>query len=308
MFHNRLAKQIKTNTPINKTIDEYLEHCKMYRRLTKDSIKDMRYALEAFARFVYRCNIKYVEQLTNDHLDRYLYELTSGDKPKKNSTANGYIGFVRCFLEWCRDCQIEVQVKLRQITRLKPEQIERVSFTREQVNEALNYADRRAWLFIKLSFDCGLRISELARIHMSDIHGDRIRIHGKGGKDADVFISHEVELRLKDWIKRENITGYLWEGMNPGEHLCTNQIRRKMREPFYKAGLTNFHPHALRYSCATEAYELGEPSDMIKEILRHNNVETTEKYIQRSEGHIRRMFQSARSTKELLSYDKLTLR
>lgn len=309
MFFNSSPKLERES--IVDAIDDYINYLKNRRRLSRLSIVSTRYALAIFTRYTRQKHLKYIDEITNEHLDEWISELISGDRkhgPIKNNTANGYLGHAQRFLEWCRDMNIQLRVKIGWIKRLKPEKIDRVSFTREEVNAALNYADRRAWLMIKLTFDCGLRVGELAQIRLSDIHGDRIRIHGKGAKEADVFISKEVSAHLEDWIKRGRIDGYLWSSpVKPGCHITTRQIQRLMRVPFESAGFHHFHPHALRYSCATEAYELGGSSDQIKELLRHDNVATTERYIQKSEEHVRRVFKLGRYTDDLLAYDRMTL-
>lgn len=300
----------QTKTPIGEAIEQYLNYNRESRRLSRITLRGQKYALKVFSDFTMAHKIKYIEVIDNDALNRWLMELTSEGrqpKPVKRNTANGYMSHLRSFLSWCRDMQISVQVQFGTIERLAPERVDRIVFSRKQVNEALNHANEMEWLLIKLCFDCGLRLGELSQIHVADIHGDRIRIHGKGRKDADVFISPEVERRLRDWIDSENITGYLWRGRDPHRHLSDAQVRRYMRKPFYKIGLTDFHPHALRYSCATEAYDIMGSSDMTKEILRHSNVKTTELYIQTSTEHRRRVFQEARYAQRLIAIDKSTL-
>lgn len=292
-------------------IDDYISYLKDRRRLSQLSVVTCRYALNVFVRYTTKKHLKYVDEITNDHLDDWISGLISDYREQgriKNNTANGYLGHVQRFLGWCRDMDIHIKVRIGWIEHLKPEQIDRVSFTREEVNMALNYANRRAWLMIKMTFDCGLRVGELSQIRLCDIHDDRIRIHGKGSKDADVFISEEVRTHLQDWIKRENIKDYIWpSSVKPDYHITTRQIERQMKIPFERAGLAHFHPHALRYSCATEAYELGGSSDQVKELLRHDNITTTERYIQRSECHVRRVFKLGRYADELLAYDHMTL-
>ncbi len=54
------------------------------------------------------------------------------------------------------------ELKIRHIVKRKrPKAIRRVFYTREQIEQVLGYCNQIQWLSVKLSFDCGLRITEL---------------------------------------------------------------------------------------------------------------------------------------------------
>lgn len=109
----------------------------------------------------------------------------------------------------------------------------------------------------------------------------------------EAYISEETKERLNDWIRRERITDYLWEmetATKVRHLLSVEEIRYRMRKPFYKAGFVNFHPHALRHSFATDIVEHGASLEITKEMLGHANVTITERYVHNFEGRLSEYF------------------
>ena len=185
------------------------------------------------------------------------------------------------------------ELKLRFIMKQKEEPIHRVHYSKEQIEEVLKFADCFEWLAIRLCFDCGFRISELRNLRMMNFDGRRVSFIGKGNKLREAYISEETRARLDDWIRRERITDYLWEMETSTKirHLLSvEEIRYRMRKPFYKAGFVNFHPHALRHSFATDIVEHGASLEITKEMLGHANVTITERYVHNFEGRLGEYF------------------
>ena len=67
-------------------------------------------------------------------------------------------------------------------------------------------------------------------------------------------------------------------------------MRRRLREPFYAAGFTDFYPHALRHSFATHLQQRGASVAEIKEMLGHESIATTERYLHSFDGKLEQLF------------------
>lgn len=265
--------------------EKYLRYCNKRRHMTPATLEGKKYLVRGFVRRMYEIGIERPEQLTNDIIDEWIDWLEGEPNFNKNNTINTKIAHVKVFLEYIRDMDGDIHLKFILIVRRPVDPIFRKAFTREQVNKALCLADRQDWLMIKLCFDDALRISELRNLELKNIDFARNKIDfiGKGRKASTVYFSDEVKARLEDWIERTKPEKYLWEGMASlqGVHrpMSISQIRKRMKRCFEAAGLQGFHPHALRYSCATEMSNMNAPTRKIQRALRHSNVAVTEDYL-----------------------------
>ena len=141
---------------------------------------------------------------------------------------------------------------------------------------------------IEVLFSCGLRVSELCTLKLSDLYLDEgfIRVNGKGSKQRLVPISDKAvkELRLY-FIDRNTIN------IKPGYEDCVFISKRKknssrimvfhfLKELVEKAGIhKTVSPHTLRHSFATSLLEGGANLRAIQAMLGHESIGTTEIYL-----------------------------
>lgn len=138
---------------------------------------------------------------------------------------------------------------------------------------------------IQLCFECGFRISELRSLRLDDIDGNKVTFIGKGSKLREVYMSDETRSKLDCWIQAERVDDYLWANSRGGP-ICVEEIRHRLQKPFYKAGFTNFHPHALRHSFATNICSNGAPLPIAQRMLGHKHITTTERYVHTFDNHL----------------------
>ena len=136
-------------------------------------------------------------------------------------------------------------------------------------------------------FSCGLRVSELVSLHLSDLHLEEgyLRIVGKGDKERLVPISSRAIQELKYWYIDRNVLK-----IKPGEedfvflnrrgaHLTRTMILIMIKRLALKAGIKKtVSPHTLRHSFATALLEGGADLRSIQVMLGHEKIATTEIY------------------------------
>jgi integrase/recombinase XerD len=97
----------------------------------------------------------------------------------------------------------------------------------------------------------GLRISEAVAVQISDIDSGRmmLRVHGKGAKDRDVMLSHELRAMYRDWYRLIRPRGrYLFPGEKPGTHITPQAIRDAGKEARKICGISKpITPHSFRH-------------------------------------------------------------
>lgn len=149
---------------------------------------------------------------------------------------------------------------------------------------------------IEVFFSCGLRVSELTNLKLSDLFLPQgfIRVNGKGGKQRLVPISeraiHELELWFDDRRQMNIKLGeedYVFLNRR-GHHLTRTMILIMVKRQAEAAGIKKtISPHTLRHSFATALLKGGADLRIIQELLGHADLGTTEIYTHMDDGSLR---------------------
>ncbi len=143
-------------------------------------------------------------------------------------------------------------------------------------------------LLIQLMYGCGLRVSEVVKLRISDIDIDRgvltIR-SGKGNKDRQLPIPKSLIDTLRNSI---SIRKYFFEGRDG--HLTQKSAQNIVKDASKKAEiLKNVSCHTLRHSFATHLLESGTDIRYIQELLGHSKLQTTQIYTKVSRSSLEKI-------------------
>ena len=137
----------------------------------------------------------------------------------------------------------------------------------------------------KVMLRCGLRVEEVANLHLRDLDLKRNRIfvrNGKGGKDRVVYMSRDAHeaiieyLRVRRPSKAKKI--FLVEkGPYTGKPISVRGIQKRMEYYARIIGL-KLSCHQLRHTMATQMLNAEAEVTTIQELLGHNGINTTERY------------------------------
>lgn len=276
-----------TIMPIERAFDEYLEYCEFTRRMSRQTLSAKRWVMRDFRASV---PVSSLSEITTQQVNDWI--ATQARRGLNSRTINTRICHVVAMFRYFRDMGVEMpELKIRHIVKQKEtEPIRRVFYTREQIEQVLGYCNQIQWLLVKLSFDCGLRITGLRNLRLLNITDRMIVFTGKGGRRREVHMSREARERLTQWIVSRRIDDYLWQKPN-GILLSVEELRHLMRQPFYLAGFRNFHPHALRHSFATDIQRNGATLMESQEMLGHSNAVITQRYLHGLDGQMAACFE-----------------
>lgn len=165
--------------------------------------------------------------------------------------------------------------------------------TTEEVDRLEAAIDLSKWegqrnkAIIEVLFSCGLRVSELVTLHLSDLYLEEgfIRVLGKGNKERLVPISECATEQLRLWFKDREIMK-IKPGQEDfvflnrrGSHLTRTMILIIIKQLGNLAGIDKtISPHTLRHSFATALLEGGADLRAIQAMLGHESIGTTEIY------------------------------
>lgn len=138
-------------------------------------------------------------------------------------------------------------------------------------------------------YSCGLRLSELLDLKLTDIHSDRALVTVKGGKgrrDRNTVLSSTTLQLLRKYFQVYRPDQYLFEGAGGGRY-AANSVQQVVQRALRKAGIRKHaSPHTLRHSFATHLLEQGTDLRYIQSLLGHSSPKTTEIYTHVSTKHI----------------------
>lgn len=171
--------------------------------------------------------------------------------------------------------------------------------TLEQSRMLLNVIDgdnkERDFCILTLFLNCGLRLSELVSLNLNDIFDDgKITVTGKGNKQRIVYLNSScidavnayLKVRPKDGLKDKNA---LFVSRNK-QRISNRTVQHIVSVYLDKSGLSNqgFSTHKLRHTAATLMYQYGDVDVLLlKEILGHENLSTTQIYTHVSSDQIK---------------------
>lgn len=174
--------------------------------------------------------------------------------------------------------------------------------TLENSLELLNSVDganeRRDYCILTLFLNCGLRLSELCGLNLSDISGDGIMtVTGKGNKERAVYLNDSCLAAIKAYLAVRPNEGIVATDRNAlfisrnHRRISPKTVQHIVKTYLEKAGLggMGFSTHKLRHTAATLMYQHGNVDiRVLKDILGHANLGTTQIYTHVSDAQIKR--------------------
>jgi integrase/recombinase XerD len=166
-----------------------------------------------------------------------------------------------------------------------------------RVPEVLGRRDMERWLadlksagwsardraILELLYGCGLRVSELCTLRISDLQLEArtLRCIGKGDKERMVPFGRRAAEAVQEHLQRtgrRTISDFLFPGRG-ARHLCRQTVWRMVK----RAGAmlrrrAKIYPHLMRHSFATHLLENGTDLRFVQELLGHASISTTQIY------------------------------
>jgi len=136
---------------------------------------------------------------------------------------------------------------------------------------------------LMITYSSGLRVSEAARLRLTDIDSKRMTVRisqGKGGKDRYSILSQKTLEHLRQYWKKYRPTEWLFEGQNKDHHISSFTIQAVFRIAKKRARIIKpASIHTLRHSFATHLIEAGTSLHHVQLLLGHRSPTTTTIYL-----------------------------
>ncbi len=144
----------------------------------------------------------------------------------------------------------------------------------------------RDYCILMLFLSCGLRVSELVSLNVTDVYEDHLRVLGKGNKERVVFFGEGCREAVDDYLMLRNVEKVNEKDKNAlfiSQKNCRFGVRgvqQMLEKKLKQAGLdaTRYSPHKLRHTAATLMLKNGVDTRALQEVLGHSNLNTTQIY------------------------------
>ncbi len=143
----------------------------------------------------------------------------------------------------------------------------------------------RDYCILTLFLNCGLRISEVVGLNVSDIRGDQLRVLGKGNKERMLFLNDACQKALQDWLtERAGMTladeNALFVTQQNRKRITRAAVHKLVKKHLTEAGLdaSQYSSHKLRHTAATLMLQNGVDVRTLQEVLGHDHLNTTQIY------------------------------
>jgi integrase/recombinase XerD len=252
------------------------------RRRMKEDLQLAGYSLRTQESYIATVRVlaKYYHRspdlLTEDEIRRFFIHMIN-DLNSSGSSVTVYLCGIKFFYETTlkRTWKIFDLVRPMRTKRLpvvlSPDEV------RSILQLILNPIYRMALTII---YACGLRISEGVRLMTTDVDGKRnmLKVHGKGSKDRYVPLADRPLELLREYYKKYGTnTGFLFP--HKDGHINKDTLGVAFRKAVRQSSVNKLvSVHSLRHSYATLLLESGEDIRVIKDLLGHSSIVTTDIY------------------------------
>ena len=142
----------------------------------------------------------------------------------------------------------------------------------------------RDYCILCVFLNCGLRISEIVGLNVSDYRGESLRVVGKGNKERTVYLNNACRdaidryLEVRKLLAPPRVTAMFLS--NRRARISCDSIQVMVKKNLTKAGLdaSLYSAHKLRHTAATLMLQNGVDVRTLQEVLGHENLNTTQIY------------------------------
>ncbi len=275
----------------------YRTYIKLEKRLSANTVEAYMRDLRQFAHFILRLYDVAPRKVEHEMIERYLAWLYDR-QCAKTSQARALCG-IRSFFDFLLITdQIQTSpaefIDTPKFGRHLPDLLTTAEIDRIiAAIDADSAKGKRDRAMLEMLYSCGLRVSELTSLRLSDLFFGEgyVRVIGKGDKQRLVPVSAVARDRIQLYLEERPAAHSGEETVflnNRGKALTRVMVFTLLKQAALRAGIDKrISPHTLRHSFATHLLEGGASIRQVQEMLGHESILTTEIYTHLDSEHLR---------------------
>ncbi|WP_136467919.1 site-specific tyrosine recombinase XerD [Flagellimonas onchidii] len=284
----------------NQSLQDYQHYLKIERGLSDNSVLGYSQDLQKLINYLESYEISDSPiQITQETVQKFIYDIAKLVNPRSQariiSSLKGFFNYL-VFEDYRVDNPMDL-IESPKIGRKLPD-----TLSTDEINKLIGAIDlskpegERNRAILETLYGCGLRVSELINLKLSDLFFDEgfINVTGKGNKQRFVPISSinkkyiniyrsEIRVHLKVEKEHQDFLFLNRRGKQLTRAMIFTIIKRLAEEIDLKK---NISPHTFRHSFATHLLENGADLRAIQQMLGHSSITTTEIYMHVNRQHL----------------------
>ena len=290
----------------NKYIKDYQSYLRIERGLSKNTIENYGFDIERLCLFLDTNQIEVSPiKISDETVQQFIYSVSKEVNPRSQARIiSGLKSFFNylVFEDYRTDNPLEL-IETPKTGRKLPDTlaVQEIDSLIAAIDLSTNEGERNRAMLETL-YGCGLRVSELVSLKISDLFFEEgfIKIHGKGNKERFVPVGKLTQKYMEIYQKEVRVNLTIKKGYEDTLFLNRrgNQLTRAMiftiiKDLAVKVNLNkNISPHTLRHSFATHLLENGADLRSIQLMLGHESITTTEIYVHLDRSFLKEVMHS----------------
>ena len=256
---------------------------------------------------------KTIDTITTEDIRFYLATRQVVDKVSK-TTANNERRVLSSFFTYLHIEEYIRRNPMAKIDKIKEDKIQKKAFTEYEIEKMRSFLknELRIRAMFELLLSTGCRVTECCNIKIDDIHRNKIKVFGKGNKERTVYLNTRTQLAIEEYLRKRNDDNpYLFarskknvgekgasckrdwwmkkSEVHPNLNVESSYIEAIFRKVARKCNIDRANPHKFRRTCATMALRKGMPIEQVARMLGHENISTTQIYLDLTQEELEEM-------------------
>ncbi len=283
-------------------LNKFVIYLKDERNYSDYTITNYSIDIEEFYVFLKKENITRLQDVDYKMLRKYLNYMT--ENKYSNKTISRKLSSLRTFFKYLVKKEIINNNPMILISNPKEEKKLPKYLNYGEIEKILEIPNKETTLglrnacILEILYSTGIRVSELVNLKIRDIdfYNKKIRVLGKGNKERIVLFGNRCEHLLERYIKESRAVlnkkkvEYLFLN-NLGQNISVRSIENIIDKIEKEACLKfSISPHVFRHTFATHLLDNGADLNSVKELLGHENLNTTAIYTHVSNERLRKVY------------------
>lgn len=289
-------------------LDKYKKYLKTSVSASENTLEAYEHDIKRFLDFLSAEGVTNLKDVDNILVRTYITKLRLGELSEVelgNTTISRNLSSLRSFYYFLIEFLNFDNNPFLHIKQIKQEKNLPDFLYYNEVEQLLDSIEVKDWislrnrLMLEMMYGCGLRVSEITDLTISNINLNErfIRVLGKGSKERIVPFHNGIQTLLKDYLKQRStkqINNKFLFLNNRNKQLTSRGVQYILDKLVLESGLNkNVHPHMLRHSFATHLLDNGADIKVVQELLGHANLSTTQIYTHVSIDTLKDVYNSA---------------
>ena len=280
--------------------EDYPAYLKLEKNLSENTAEAYTHDLRLLEEFIVREYVIGPEQVEMAHIEAFLAHLH--DTGHNRTSTGRILSGIRSFYNYL---MLNDRIEASPIEMIQNPKLNRrlpAVLSVEDIRKILDTIDlstplgHRNRAMIETLYSCGLRVTELVGLRLSDLFFDDgfLRVIGKGDKQRLVPVSREAVRQIELYLEQRKQLPQdpkhkdILFLNNKGRCLSRVMVFLIIKEAAEAAGITKeVSPHTFRHSFATHLVQGGADIRVVQEMLGHESIATTEIYTHLNKEHLR---------------------